>query len=107
MRIAIVGGGIGGASTSKFTRDLFGEEAQIDVFEKNFDRLGGRLSTVQVGKEYYEAGGSVIHPRNKYMVGIHKISQPPSRTKNGTQQKCLQHDIIWDKYRHLLHSMRE
>ena len=68
MKIAIIGAGIGGAATAKFARQHFGNEAQIDVFERNPDRVGGRLEKVQVGGEFYEAGGSVIHSRNKYMV---------------------------------------
>ena len=29
--------------------------------------MGGRLATTSLGGEYYETGGSVIHPENHYM----------------------------------------
>ena len=65
-RIAIVGGGIGGSSAAYFARQVFGSSSSIDVFEKT-NRVGGRLATVEIGGHWYEAGGSIIHPANKYM----------------------------------------
>lgn len=35
--------------------------------------LGGRLATIKFGDNEYEAGGSVIHPRNKYMYDFLKL----------------------------------
>lgn len=35
--------------------------------------LGGRLETIKFGDNEYEAGGSVIHPRNKYMYDFVKM----------------------------------
>ncbi|XP_060072471.1 prenylcysteine oxidase-like [Ylistrum balloti] len=69
--IAIVGGGIGGTSTAYFMRELFGNEAVIDLYEKN--AIGGRLATVNINGREYEAGGSIIHPENLYMVNFTKI----------------------------------
>lgn len=63
--IAIVGAGIGGASASHFLTELFDGNLEIDIFESN--KIGGRLATVNVGGKEYEAGGSIIHSRNKYM----------------------------------------
>ena len=65
-RIAIIGSGIGGSATAHFVREIFGENAQISVFEKA-DRMGGRLATVDFAGETFEAGGSIIHPKNLYM----------------------------------------
>lgn len=65
-RIAVVGGGIGGTSSAYFLRELFGEAAQIDVYEPG--SIGGRVASVLVGDRKYECGASIIHPRNKYMV---------------------------------------
>jgi len=77
MKIAIIGAGIGGSATSYFAREQFGEGAEIVVYEKNFDRIGGRLSTVEIDKENYECGGSVIHSRNRYMVDFAKKLKLP------------------------------
>jgi predicted NAD/FAD-dependent oxidoreductase len=69
---AVVGGGIGGTSASYFLRELFGPNGvHIDLFEPY--RIGGRLSVIAVNGRDYEVGGSVIHPRNKYMVDFLKL----------------------------------
>jgi len=63
--ICIVGAGISGASTAFFltnySTSLHG--AQLRVFERHH-RVGGRLATVAVAGDRFEAGGSIIHPRN-------------------------------------------
>nr|CAD7567921.1 unnamed protein product [Timema californicum] len=69
---AIIGGGIGGTSAAFFIHDLFGSNgAQIDLYESN--RIGGRLATIEVNNQKYEAGGSILHPRNKYMSDFVKL----------------------------------
>lgn len=68
IRVAVIGGGIGGTTAALFLREEFGDEVDIDVYEN--DRIGGRLATIEMGGRYYESGGSVIHPRNKYMANL-------------------------------------
>ena len=70
--IAVIGAGIGGSSSSHFLRELFGSEATIDVFEAS-DRIGGRLDTVEIAGKFFESGGSIIHPDNKYMGDFVKL----------------------------------
>ena len=67
----IIGAGISGASTAYFLHELLGSGASIDVYESG--EVGGRLSTVSIGGREYEAGGSVIHPGNQYMVNMTKL----------------------------------
>lgn len=67
----IVGGGIGGTSTAYFLRQLFGKDAKIDIFEKR--QVGGRLATIKIGDNQIEAGGTLIHPKNMYMVNFTKL----------------------------------
>ncbi|NXA57165.1 PCYOX oxidase, partial [Nothocercus julius] len=62
---AVVGGGIGGAAAAYFLRQRFGRSVPIDIFERG--EVGGRLATVRVEGDDYEAGGSVIHPLNLHM----------------------------------------
>ncbi|XP_051010810.1 prenylcysteine oxidase 1 [Acomys russatus] len=64
-RIAIVGAGIGGTSSAYYLRKKFGKDVKIDVFER--EEVGGRLATLEVQGDDYEAGGSVIHPLNLHM----------------------------------------
>ncbi|XP_077161358.1 prenylcysteine oxidase 1 [Paroedura picta] len=64
-RIAVIGAGIGGTSAAYFLRQRFGKDVQIDVFERG--DVGGRLATVNLEGEDYEAGGAVIHLLNLHM----------------------------------------
>ncbi|XP_066996508.2 prenylcysteine oxidase 1 [Anabrus simplex] len=82
-KIAVIGGGIGGASTVHFLEELFGPaNVQIDVFEPN--NIGGRLATTTVDGNEFELGGSVIHPRNSHVntfmdiLGLKKRYSPHS-----------------------------
>lgn len=81
---AVIGGGIGGASASYFLTQLFNGTAKIDLFEGK--QVGGRAATVEIGGKLYEAGGSIIHPRNKYMKNFTELfnltSQPHSNGKS-------------------------
>ncbi|KAF0294466.1 Prenylcysteine oxidase [Amphibalanus amphitrite] len=68
VKIGIVGGGIGGASTALYIRRLFGDDADIELFEMG--RLGGRLAVEELDGHRYEAGGSVIHTKNRCMMEL-------------------------------------
>lgn len=68
--LAIIGGGVGGSSAAYFLSELFDKKDpdlkyHIDIFEQS-SKVGGRVATVRFGDEEYEAGGSIIHERNKY-----------------------------------------
>ncbi|XP_075714625.1 prenylcysteine oxidase 1-like [Rhinoderma darwinii] len=82
-KIAIVGAGIGGTSAAYFLRQKFGKDVRIDIFEKGV--VGGRLSTVEVDGNHYEAGGSIIHPLNLHMkafvkdLGLTALSLPKNQ----------------------------
>jgi len=64
----IVGAGVGGASAAFFLKELFGGKVKIDIFEK--DHVGGRLAPITISGHNYNAGGSIIHPANLYMVNF-------------------------------------
>lgn len=64
-KIAIIGAGIGGTSSAYYLRQKFGKDVKIDLFERG--EVGGRLATLTVEGQDYEAGGSVIHPLNLHM----------------------------------------
>lgn len=69
--LAIVGGGIGGASASHFLTELLNGTLDIDLYEAK--TIGGRLATIKIDKDEIEAGGSVIHPKNMYMQRFVKL----------------------------------
>lgn len=70
-RVAIIGGGIGGASASHFLTELLNNTVDIDLYEAQ--TIGGRLATVKIDNKEFEAGGSIIHPKNKYMQKFVKL----------------------------------
>jgi prenylcysteine oxidase / farnesylcysteine lyase len=62
--VCIVGAGISGASTAFFLTNYTTSPAlHLRVFERR-PRVGGRLATVTIAGDHFEAGGSIIHPRN-------------------------------------------
>ncbi|XP_045176896.2 prenylcysteine oxidase 1-like [Mercenaria mercenaria] len=70
-RVGIVGAGIGGTSAAYFLRELFGDDVEIDIFEKQ--HVGGRLTPVTISGHNYNAGGTIIHPANLYMINFTDI----------------------------------
>ncbi|KAJ1091575.1 hypothetical protein NDU88_004694 [Pleurodeles waltl] len=84
-RIAIIGAGIGGTSAAYFVRQKFGNNVPIDVFEKG--DVGGRLATVEIEGNEYEAGGAVIHPLNlhmkKFVEELGLSARPPTSSLVG------------------------
>lgn len=64
--VAVVGAGIGGAATSFFLSQLVNEnEICVDIYEAN--KVGGRLSEIEINGTKFDSGGSVIHSSNLYM----------------------------------------
>ncbi|KAG7159989.1 Prenylcysteine oxidase-like [Homarus americanus] len=81
-KIAIIGGGIGGTSTAYFLKELFEDNAIIDLYESG--AIGGRLATLPIAGYNYEVGGSIIHPKNQYMVDFtSKFGLQKSRACSG------------------------
>ncbi|XP_011643210.1 prenylcysteine oxidase 1-like [Pogonomyrmex barbatus] len=69
--VAIIGGGIGGASTLHFLSELLNGNLEIDLYEAK--TVGGRLATIKIDGDEFEAGGSIIHPKNMYMQRFVKL----------------------------------
>ena len=67
MFSGIIGGGLGGTSSAFYMSQLF-PSSIIDVYE--YDRVGGRLRTEKFAGNYYETGGTIIHPDNFYMANF-------------------------------------
>ncbi|CAH8486588.1 unnamed protein product [Schistosoma turkestanicum] len=67
FRVAVVGGGIGGASSAYFLRKIFGDKVSITLFEKS-GQIGGRIKAVPFCGAIRESGASTIHSSNMYMI---------------------------------------
>ncbi|KAF5917947.1 hypothetical protein HPG69_019753 [Diceros bicornis minor] len=94
-KIAIIGAGIGGTSAAYYLRQKFGKDVKIDLFEKG--EVGGRLATLTVRGQDYEAGGSVIHPLNLHMKRFVKDL--------GRIYRYQSHDYAFSSVEKLLHSL--
>ncbi|GAU95896.1 hypothetical protein RvY_07430-2 [Ramazzottius varieornatus] len=62
-RIGIIGGGIGGCASSLFLRDALRNDAYIVVYEA--ENISGRVRSVKLKGNEYEAGGSIFHEKNE------------------------------------------
>ncbi|XP_011301154.1 prenylcysteine oxidase [Fopius arisanus] len=82
-KVAIIGGGIGGASAAHFISELFENFVDIELFEA--DKIGGRLATVTLQNNQYEAGGSIIHDRNQLMKRFSKLLGLEPRPNSGSE----------------------
>ena len=67
-RIAILGAGMGGTGAAYFLHERLA--ADIHVFKQKDESVGGRAHTIRVGGRDYEAGGSVFHISNQYMMSL-------------------------------------
>lgn len=80
----IIGSGIGGSSVAHFLRryDDTQKIGQIRMFERH-GWVGGRMATITVAGETFEAGASILHPKNYHALEFTKllnltIKKPPS-----------------------------
>ncbi|KAM0911355.1 hypothetical protein ACQ4PT_013514 [Festuca glaucescens] len=101
--ICIVGSGISGSSTAFFLTNYTAPiPAQLRVFERR-DRVGGRLATVAVGGDNFEAGGSVIHPRNLHVRRFADLLGLAARDDGEGDDDWLG---IWDGARFVFRTLR-
>lgn len=81
--ICIVGSGIGGSSAAHFLRRYSSAPlGAIRIFERR-GVVGGRMATVTVGGDTFEAGASILHPKNFHALNFSnllnlKTSEPSS-----------------------------
>lgn len=71
--VCIIGSGIGGASVAHFLRRYSPPQTigGISIFERN-GVVGGRMATVTIAGETFEAGASILHPKNYHALNYTK-----------------------------------
>eukprot|EP01069_Polyplicarium_translucidae_P001246 Polyplicarium_translucidae@DN1592_c0_g1_i2.p1 len=92
-RVAIVGGGIGGAATSFFLRNQLPRrclnDLRIEVFEESAD-VGGRIRSMSASGRRAEVGAGVVHSSNRYFSSF-------VETLNLTLEELKStHVVLWD-----------
>ncbi|XP_059656315.1 farnesylcysteine lyase [Cornus florida] len=86
--VCIIGSGIAGSSVAHFLRqyDDPSRIGQIRIFERN-GVVGGRMATVSVAGQTFEAGASILHPKNYHALNFTKslglkIKKPSSSSSS-------------------------
>ncbi|CAK9183677.1 unnamed protein product, partial [Ilex paraguariensis] len=72
--VCIIGSGIGGSSVAHFLRTYSNPSHlhQIRIFERH-GVVGGRMATVSISGETFEAGASILHPKNYHALNYTKL----------------------------------
>ncbi|XP_031504159.1 farnesylcysteine lyase [Nymphaea colorata] len=110
-RICIIGSGIAGSSAAHFLHDLgkstFSPNSlpiEILIFEKR-GRVGGRMATVSIGGDTFEAGGTILHPKNFHALNftsLLNLSTTTGRDDDGVDDGWFG---IWDGERFVLETI--
>ncbi|KAG5573371.1 hypothetical protein H5410_063137 [Solanum commersonii] len=87
--VCIIGSGIGGSSVAHFLRTYTSSGiGEIRIFERHAV-VGGRTATVTLSGETFEAGASILHPKNYHTLNYTKYlnlsvrGPPPSESDSG------------------------
>ncbi|KAL4561299.1 hypothetical protein LXL04_033463 [Taraxacum kok-saghyz] len=67
--VCIIGTGMAGSSVAHFLRQYSSSISQIRMFERH-PIVGGRMATVTIGGETFEAGASILHPKNYHALNF-------------------------------------
>ncbi|MQL82056.1 hypothetical protein Taro_014532 [Colocasia esculenta] len=69
-RVCVIGGGIAGSSVSHFLKEYSGGAVDdIVILERN-GVVGGRMATINLGGDIFEAGGTILHPKNLHALNF-------------------------------------
>ncbi|KAM7519380.1 hypothetical protein LguiB_018342 [Lonicera macranthoides] len=92
--ICIIGSGIAGSSVSHFLRRYSAApyHPQIRIFERHAT-VGGRMATVTISGETFEAGASILHPKNYHALEFTKLLNLTSDKDDSSSSFSLG---IWD-----------
>ncbi|WP_431876866.1 protoporphyrinogen oxidase [Amycolatopsis sacchari] len=69
MRVAVVGGGISGATAAYRLRQRLGDAAELTLFESD-DRLGGKLRTIELAGTPYDVGAEAFLARRPEALAL-------------------------------------
>ncbi|XP_022159245.1 farnesylcysteine lyase isoform X2 [Momordica charantia] len=98
--VCIVGSGIGGSSVSHFLRHYAAAYNastgfNIRIFERH-NIVGGRMATVNVAGDTFEAGASILHPKNLHALRFTDLLNLTLKKPSSPDSLSLG---IWDGHR--------
>ncbi|KAJ4844369.1 hypothetical protein Tsubulata_029733 [Turnera subulata] len=96
--VCIIGSGIAGSSLSHFLRRYSSPSSscvppRILIFERH-PVVGGRMATVTIGGETFEAGASILHPKNYHASNFTRLLNLTRRTPPSSESSLSLG--IWD-----------
>ncbi|KAJ6798338.1 farnesylcysteine lyase [Iris pallida] len=90
--VCIVGSGIGGSSLAHFLKH-YSDIDDVRIFER-LGRVGGRTATVTIGGDTFEAGASILHPRNRHAADFASLLNLSRRSDSDSESDSW--FGIWD-----------
>ncbi|KAJ0972076.1 hypothetical protein J5N97_020035 [Dioscorea zingiberensis] len=111
-RICVIGSGIAGSSLAHFIKHYTcstpGRTQCLDdihIFERR-DRPGGRMATVTIGGDVFEAGASIIHPKNLHALRFASLLNLPHKSKPASSDDSDSWVGIWDGDKFIFETLR-
>lgn len=105
--VCIVGSGIGGSSVSHFLRQYAPSyNASITFNIRIFERhniVGGRMATVNVAGDTFEAGASILHPKNLHALRFTKLLNLTVKKPSSSNSFSLG---IWDGHKFVFKTLK-
>ncbi|GAB4855703.1 hypothetical protein Ancab_024346 [Ancistrocladus abbreviatus] len=106
--VCIVGAGIGGSSAAHFLRKYSDDQypiGTIRIFERN-GFVGGRMATVTVASETFDAGASILHPKNYHALNFTKLLNLKAKKKSADDGCDAMSFGIWDGNKFVFKTLR-
>jgi len=86
IKVAVIGSGVGAASTCYFLKKLLHEKVHIEVFERS-PHIGGRTESIRIDGQNMELGAGIAYSGNRYIKGWAKefglVEVKPPKNKFG------------------------
>ncbi|KAK2973794.1 hypothetical protein RJ640_008199 [Escallonia rubra] len=104
--VCIIGSGIAGSSAAHFLR-LYSKSnnspriSKIRMFERN-GVVGGRMATVSIGGNTFEAGASILHPKNYHALNFTKLLNLTIKEPSSSSDSFA----IWDGHRIIFKTLK-
>ncbi|XAR73146.1 Prenylcysteine oxidase [Bertholletia excelsa] len=100
--VCIIGSGIGGSSVAHFLRQS-SFTGDIRIFERH-DFVGGRMATVSLVGHTFEAGASILHPKNYHAVNFTKSLNLTIKTPTSSSSSSFSLGI-WDGHKFIFKTL--
>ncbi|KAK6923712.1 Prenylcysteine lyase [Dillenia turbinata] len=105
--VCIIGSGIGGSSLVHFLRQFDASPFNVKTI-RMFDRngvVGGRMRTITIAGETFEAGASILHPKNYHFLNFKKLLDLKIKEPSSSSEDDSFSLGIWDGHKFLFKTL--